>query len=101
MWIVRGNLLPSDFNLLTASMYLENMIYYKYIKHFEKDQIQWIPSWATTCHKRPLSNHLTKIWIGSSVSQIAMSETSCKRPPPVSNCTQAWHQGGRLSEAPL
>ena len=29
----------------------------------------------------PLSDHLTKLPIGSSVSQIAISETSCKRPP--------------------
>ena len=32
-----------------------------------------------------LSNHLTKIPIGSSVSQTAISKTSCKRPPPVSD----------------
>ena len=32
-----------------------------------------------------VSNHLTQIWIGSSVSQIAISETSRKRPPPISN----------------
>ena len=32
-----------------------------------------------------VSNHLTQIWIGSSVSQIAISETSHKRPPPISN----------------
>ena len=31
-----------------------------------------------------LSNHLTKILIGSSVSQIAISESSRKRPPPPS-----------------
>ena len=33
----------------------------------------------------PVSDHLTKISIGSSVSQIAISETSCKQPPPVSD----------------
>ena len=39
--------------------------------------IQWDPP------ERPplLSDHLTKILIGSSVSQISISETSCKQPP--------------------
>ena len=32
-----------------------------------------------------LSDHLIKISIGSSVSQIAISETSSKRPPPLSD----------------
>ena len=32
-----------------------------------------------------LSNQLTQILIGSSISQIAISETSCKQPPPVSD----------------
>ena len=42
---------------------------------------------SETSHKRPplLSDHLTKILIGSSVSQIAISETSRKRPPPLSD----------------
>ena len=35
--------------------------------------------------KLPARDHLTKIPIGSSVSQIAISETSRKRPPPVSD----------------
>ena len=33
----------------------------------------------------PISDHLTKIPISSSVSQIAISETSSKRPPPISD----------------
>ena len=41
---------------------------------------------SKTSRKRPppISDHLTKIPIGSSVSQIAISETSRKRPPPIS-----------------
>ena len=43
--------------------------------------------WATTSRKRPLllSDHLTKVRIGSSLSQIAIIESSRKRPPPVSD----------------
>ena len=39
------------------------------------------PPWATTSHKWAplLSQHLTKILIGSSASQIAISETSHKQ----------------------
>ena len=42
---------------------------------------------SETSRKRPplVSDHLTKIPIGSSVSQIAISETSRKRPPFVSD----------------
>ena len=42
-----------------------------------------------------LSDHLTKILIGSSVGQIAISETSRKRPP------KPDIKGGRLREVPL
>ena len=47
--------------------------------------------------ERPLllSDHLTKIPIGSSVSQIAISEASHKRPP------KPHIKGGRLLEIPL
>ena len=53
--------------------------------------------WVTTSPKRPplLSDHLTKIPIGSSVSQIAICETSRKRPP------KPDIKGGRLREVPL
>ena len=42
---------------------------------------------SETSRKRPplISDHLTKILIGSSVSQIAISETPYDRPPPVSD----------------
>ena len=42
---------------------------------------------SETSRKRPplLSDHLTKVLIGSSVSQIAVRETSRKRPTPVSD----------------
>ena len=43
-----------------------------------------------------LSDHLTKILIGSSISQIAISETSCKRPP-----KQPDVKRGHLQEVPL
>ena len=42
-----------------------------------------------------ISDHLTKIPIGSSVSQIAISETS-RKPPPKPDI-----KGGRLREVPL
>ena len=42
--------------------------------------------WYGSCYSGTcLSDHLTKIPIGSSVSQIAISETSRKRPPPLSD----------------
>ena len=47
-----------------------------------------------------LSDHLTKIQIGSSISQIAISETSHKQPPPVSDHLSLI-KGGRLLEVPL
>ena len=52
----------------------------------EKKQANTVkPPWSRTSSlKRPalLSEHLAKIPIASSVSQIAISETSRKRPPP-------------------
>ena len=52
-----------------------------------RDQQTVEPPWATTPLKRPLllSDHLTKVPIGSSLSQIAIIESSRKRPPPVSD----------------
>ena len=44
---------------------------------------------------RPLSDQLAEIPISSSVSQIVISESSCKRPP------QRDLKGGRLREVPL
>ena len=56
----------------------------------------------TSCKRPPLlSDHLTKILIGSSVSQIAIRETSCKRPHPVRDLPEADIKGGRLREVPL
>ena len=44
-------------------------------------QIQWnLPE-----QPHLVSDHLTNIPIGSSISQIAISETSCKRPPLLSD----------------
>ena len=52
-------------------------------KHFFAKVHTVEPPWATASRKRPplLSDNLTKILIGSSVSQIAICETSRKRPP--------------------
>ena len=48
-----------------------------------------------------LSDHLTKILIGSSISQIAISETSCKQPPPVIEHLKPDIKAGHLWEVPL
>ena len=45
------------------------------------EQTNYLLQWNVPERPPLLSDHLTKIPIGSSVSQIAISETSCKRPP--------------------
>ena len=54
----------------------------------------------TGVYKQPplLDKHLTKILISSSVSQMAISETSCKLPPPVSNHLTKILIGSSVSE---
>ena len=60
--------------------------------------IQWnLPEWQPL-----LSDHLTKIPISSCISQIAISDSSHKQPPPISDhAPKSDIKGGHSREVPL
>ena len=64
-----------------------------FLLHASYIQLLKLFEWAYSVYSRTsLSDHLTKIQNGSSVSQIAISEITYKRPP-----IKAWHQGRLLT----